>query len=60
MQLIIVPLVKFNLPQKFEEILELEGKLEVELKRNFDTNVVVVVVVVETIFFGFISILSQA
>ncbi len=58
MQLIIVPLVKFNLPQKFEEILELEGKLEVELKRNFDTNVVVVVV--ETIFFGFISILSQA
>jgi hypothetical protein len=50
MQLIIVPLVKFNLPQKFEEILELEGKLEVELKRNFDTNVVVVVV--ETIFLG--------
>jgi hypothetical protein len=62
MQLILIPLVKFNLPHKIEEILELEGKLEGELRRNFDTNVVVVVVVVvvETNFFGFISILCQA
>jgi hypothetical protein len=36
----------------------LEGKLEGELKRNFDTTVVVVVV--ETKKFGFISILNQA
>jgi hypothetical protein len=49
MQLILILLVKFNLPHKIEEILELEGKLEGELRRNFDTNVVVVVVV-ETIF----------
>lgn len=57
MQLILIPLVKFNLPHKIEEILELEEKLEGELRRNFDTNVVVEV---ETNFFGFISILSQA
>jgi hypothetical protein len=57
MQLILIPLVKFNLPHTIEEILELEGKLEGELTRNFDSNVIVVV---ETFFFGFISILSQA
>jgi hypothetical protein len=34
MQLILIPLVKFNLPHKIEEILELEGKLEGELKES--------------------------
>jgi hypothetical protein len=57
MQLILIPLVKLNLPHKIEEILELEGKLEGELRRNFDTNVVVLV---ETNFFWVPSILSQA
>jgi hypothetical protein len=58
MQLILIPLVKFNLPHKIEEILELEGKLEGESRRSFDTNVIVVVL--ETISFGFIQFLSQA
>jgi hypothetical protein len=57
MQLILIPLVKFNLPHKIEEILELEGKLEGELIIFFDTNVVVEV---EKNNFGFISILIQA
>jgi hypothetical protein len=57
MQFILIPLVKFNLPHKIEEILELEGKLEGELIIFFDTNVVVEV---EKNNFGFISILIQA